>query len=328
MRALAGLGASALLLSTGCFSYTIDTPETPPVDARAAVRPDAAEVCVVRTSLAGGTHVVRDNGQLVGATMGQGYFCYGARPGPHRVGSEVGAKTAAIDLALSAGERVFLRQAYELEEVTLARMPEREARAAMDHLHYQRLVAAAEPVLAPPALASAAADLPPPPPPPPSSVPRRPAGLAYGVVAGLGLGSSRVAPQTKTTAGVAALGSIWAGSSVADLLVIAARFDASLVNGAAVADVALHLAFFPAADRPGPARDFVVFADGGVRPPTSAGSHFAGVGRLGVGWERWRLGPVMVGPFLAGQVACGEDGSDAAVEGGVGASLYPRAPKR
>jgi hypothetical protein len=56
MHALVRLGALPLLL-TGCFSYTITTPEAPPVDARTAVRPDAAEVCVTRTSLEGGTRL-------------------------------------------------------------------------------------------------------------------------------------------------------------------------------------------------------------------------------------------------------------------------------
>ena len=328
VRALAWLGAPALPLVAGCFSYTVDLPQTPPVDARAAVRPDAAEVCVVRTSLAGGTHVVRDNGQLVGATAGKGYFCYEARPGLHRVVSQVGENVATLDIALSGGERVFLQQSYDLEEASLARFPEREARAAMAPLHFERLVAAPEPVLAPSDLAAAAAELPAsPPPPPPSSERRRVTGLTYGVDVGLGLGSARLAPRTQATASFAALGSLWAGLSASDVAVIAVRIDGSLVAGSGVADAALHVALFPAADRSGPAHDFMVFIDGGLRLP-AAGAPVEGMGRVGAGWEPWRLGPVVVGPFLAGQIARGGGDADAAVIAGMGASLYPKAPKR
>jgi hypothetical protein len=329
VRALARLGTSALFLVTGCFSYTVDLPQTPPVDARAAVRPDAAEVCVVRTSLAGGTHVVRDNGRIVGATGGKGYFCYEARPGLHRVVSVVGEERATLDLALTGGERVFLQQSYDGEKAALARLPEREARAAMGPLHYERLIAAPEPVLAPSELAAAAADLPesPPPPPPSSSERRRVTGLTYGIDAGLGLGSARTTPATAATASFAALGSLWAGLSASDVAVIAVRVDGSLVAGSGVADVVLHLALFPAADRAGRAHDFMIFADGGVCPP-AAGAPIEGVGRLGFGWEPWRLGPVVVGPFLAGQIARGGGDADAAVIAGMGASLYPKAPAR
>jgi hypothetical protein len=336
MRGLAGLGAPLLLVTSGCFPYTVDTPRAPPVDPSAAVRPDAAEVCVIRTTVPGGTHVLRDNGHLVGATLGKGYFCYGARPGGHRLASAVGSSTATLDLVLGAGERVFLRQSFG-EEAELARVPEPEARTALVRLPFEQLVGAPEPVLSPQALADAAADLPavpPPASPPPVSAPRRrPSGLAYGLAAGLGLGASRVPPATQTASGFAALASIWAGVPASDFLRLALRVDLSLVDGAGRSDVLLHLAWFPGAQRSGKVADFMIFAEGGVRLPTAVGSgpgdpQAGGAGRLGVGWEPWSLGPVVVGPFLSGEIARGGGESNGALIGGLGASLYPKAAPR
>jgi hypothetical protein len=336
LRGLAALGAPLVLLTAGCFPYTIDMPGTPPVDPSAAVRADAAEVCVIRTSVAGGTQVLRDNGQLAGATLGKGYFCYGARPGAHRLTSEAGSTAVTVDVVLAAGERVFLRQSFG-EEAELVRVREPEARAALGRLPFEQLVGAPEPVLSPQALAGAAADLPAPPPPgppPPASPPRRrPSGLAYGLAAGLGLGASRAPPATETTSGFAALASIWAGVPATDSLLLAVRIDLSLAGGAGRSDVLLHLAWFPGAARSGKVADFMIFADGGVRLPTAVGSgpgdpRVGGAGRLGIGWEPWSLGPVVVGPFLSGEMSRGGGESDAALIGGLGASLYPKAAPR
>jgi hypothetical protein len=123
------LAGPALLLAGGCSSYAVVTPATPPVDARAEVRPDIAEVCVLRLpdaapAGAAATQVVHDNGQLAGATVGPGYFCYEARPGAHRLTTEVGVYEETLDLVLSPGERRFLQQSFVRRKgVSIAPMP-------------------------------------------------------------------------------------------------------------------------------------------------------------------------------------------------------------
>jgi hypothetical protein len=325
------LGSVALLLAAGCSSYTVATPQTPPVDPRAAVPPDAAEICVLRlpttapaaTSV---TQIVHDNGRLAGATVGAGYFCYPVRPGPHRLTSEVGIYDDTLDLVLAPGERRFVQQSFvNREGVSLAPMPEPEARAALSKLPFQQIVGAPEPVPSPSAVASAA-----PLPDAPGPPRRRPLGMVFGAAAGLGLASARSFPATRATAGFAAIGSFQVGLPVTDLAMIALRLDAAYLNGTTLADLALHLGVFPGASRPGPAADLMIFADGGLRIPTSvsAAPGVTGVGRIGVGWERWKLGPTVIGPFLCGQIARGGGEADATVLAGVGATLYPKPPRR
>ena len=53
---------------------------------------------------------------------------------------------------------------------------------------------------------------------------------------------------------------------------VAARIDLSLLNGVGRSDIMAHFVLFPAADRSGKARDFMIFADAGIRLPTSVGS--------------------------------------------------------
>jgi hypothetical protein len=174
-------------------------------------------------------------------------------------------------------------------------------------------------VLSPSSPVAAAASLPPAPPP------RPPLGVVLGAAGGLGLASARSYPATSTTGGIAAFASLRAGLPVVDHAVISLRLDAAFLNGATVADGTLEAAIFP-----GTARYLMIFADGGIRIPTGVATApgATGVGRLGVGWERWRLGPTVVGPFLCGQVARGGGEADAAVLAGLGASLYPAAPAR
>jgi hypothetical protein len=154
--------------------------------------------------------------------------------------------------------------------------------------------------------------------------------MVFGAAAGLGLASARTFPATRTTAGFAALGSFWTGLSATDFAVLALRIDAASLGGTTVADAALHVAIFPGAARSGRVGDLMIFADGGIRIPTSevTAPGTTGAARLGVGWELWRLGPTMVGPFLCGQVARGGGEADAGVVAGVGASLYPKSPHR
>jgi hypothetical protein len=331
-RLVARLGSAALLLAASCSSYTVATPQTPPVDPRAAVPPDAAEICVLHlpsTAPASTpvTQIVHDNGRLAGATVGAGYFCYPVRPGPHRVTSEVGIYAETLDLVLAPGERRFVQQAYlDREGVSIAPMPEPDARVALPRLPFQQLVSAPEPVPSPSAVA-AEAPLPDVPPEPPR---RRPFGMVFGAAGGLGLASARTSPATRATGGFAALGSFDVGLPVTDLALLALRLDAAFLNGTTIADLTLHLAVFPGAARPGPVSDLMIFADGGARIPTSGtmASGVTGVARIGVGWERWNVKSAVVGPFLCGQVARGGGEADAAVLAGVGASLYPAGARR
>jgi hypothetical protein len=168
-------------------------------------------------------------------------------------------------------------------------------------------------------------------PPPPAPVQRRPDGIRYGVAGGLGVGTSRQGAAPTSTPGLAALGSLWVGLSVDDIVVFALRVDAGGVTNDALGNLGLHLALFPAGSSHGPVGDLQFFADAALAEPLSQGSGvgaspsssstIGGVGRLGVAWERWRLGMVAVGPFLAGQFVRGGGDAQSAALGGVSASF-------
>jgi hypothetical protein len=320
MQGLAVLGAFVVLVAAGCSASPLEAPRTPPADAH------PTEICVLRTGHDGGsplqspgpaggdaTYVVRDNGKLV-ATVGQGYFCYAAPPGAHHVTVEVGPRSATIDVTLAPGERVFLQQSLSGEGVALARLSE------------------AAPVAAPSAPPSPPVPVPPSPTPsPPASPPRRrPDGLVYGVDAGAGLASSNTTPATQATASFAALGSILIGIWPSDFLLLTGRIDASLLNGAGVADLAVHFGIFPGAASSA-LRNFMFFVDGGAAVPISTssgpsnGPPIAGLARIGVGWQRWHVGPALVGPLLCGQIVRATGEEYAAVLGGITASLDTQA---
>ncbi len=262
------------------------------------------------------SYVVRDNGNLVG-TVGQDYFCYGATAGPHRVTVEAGSRSATVELTVGASQRVFLRQSLEGEVLTLARLSEAALPPAP-------VVAAAGPP--PPAPPSP----PPPPPLPPSGARPRPDGLVYGVDLGIGLASSRFAPATQVTPAFAGLGSILIGTWSTDFLLVAGRLDASLLNGNGVADLAVHLGLFPGAGLPGWRRDFTLFVDAGLATPIATGSStstapsLAGMARIGVGFQRWRVGPTVLGPLLCGEIVRSSGEADAALLGGITGSIAPQ----
>lgn len=108
-RARAILG-SATILFAGCYSYGLRAPDHPPLDAFGAVSA-VGQICVVRPHVIAGavTAVVRDNGQLVGATRASSYFCYRAEPGHHVVTSAADSvEQATIDV--EPGRRYYLHQ--------------------------------------------------------------------------------------------------------------------------------------------------------------------------------------------------------------------------
>jgi len=303
--ALAALAASAVLLAAA------------PSLAEAPVEARPGEVCVLRGGPAGGSpaepsYALRDNGTLV-ATVGQDYFCYAALPGAHRITVEAGARSAAIALTVSAGQRTFLQQSTAGDGLALTRLSE----AALAPSPVVTVAPAPPPPAAPPAPPRALLEGPRP----------RPDGMVYAVDAGIGLASSRTAPAKQTATGFAALGSVLIGIWPSDVLLVAGRLDASLLNGAGVAALSLHLGLFPAAGRAGWRRDFTVFVDAGLATPIAESSgastapSLAGMGRIGVGVPRWRVGPARLGPLLCGQIVRSSGEADAAVLGGVTAFL-------
>jgi hypothetical protein len=326
VQRLAVLVAWALVFTVGRTEALAEAPLAPPPPIGA--RP--AEICVLRagglvgepgrgspnpsgqaSSQAGGqaSYVIRDNGNLVG-TVGEDYFCYGAPPGPHRVTVEAGSQSATIEVAVAPSQRVFVRQSFEGDRLALARLSEAGPQSA--------------PVAGPP---------PPPPPPPPSpflppGVRPRPESLVYGIDLGVGLGSSHLAPTTQATAAFAALGSIVIGTWATDFFFIAGRLDATLLNGGGVGDLAVHLGLFPGAGRYGWRRDFTLFVDGGIATPfalsstvTTTAPSVAGMARIGVGLQRWQVGPTVLGPLLCGQIIHSSGEADAALLAGITAII-------
>ena len=99
-----------LALVGGCYSYGLQKPETPPIDAFGAVGSNG-RICVLRPhwSASAVTAVVHDNDALVGATRGPTYFCYDAQPGRHVITSKADTvEQATVDV--EAGNRYFLHQ--------------------------------------------------------------------------------------------------------------------------------------------------------------------------------------------------------------------------
>jgi len=165
--------------------------------------------------------------------------------------------------------------------------------------------------------------------PAPASPQRRPDGVAYGAAAGLGGGLGRAASAINPSPGFAALGSIWIGYSALDLVLVGLRIDVGLVGSGGTGDVALHLAGFPAGRSRGPIRDFLLFADAGIGGPVSLSNGLsfgaggvAGIGRVGVGWEGWRIRSAVLGPFLAAETERGPNITQTAALTGLWLSLY------
>lgn len=82
---------AATLLSAACTGYTVARPLDVPAEALGPPPLGLAKICVFRGSWIGFalTIPVRDNGELVGATIGKGHFCYHATPGRHTITVEV-----------------------------------------------------------------------------------------------------------------------------------------------------------------------------------------------------------------------------------------------
>ncbi|HEY1696860.1 MAG TPA: hypothetical protein VGG39_32095 [Polyangiaceae bacterium] len=116
---LAPLVFASFAALSGCSPYALTEAPVPPVAAFGpAPRTDVATVCVIRPShfAVGVTFVVHDDGQLVGATRGESWFCYWAAPGRHTIVSSTGDpvdRDGAAELTAEAGRRYWLHQDYE-----------------------------------------------------------------------------------------------------------------------------------------------------------------------------------------------------------------------
>lgn len=135
---------ASLVLVTGCASYKLAEPAAP-IDAFATPPPDRAQVCVLRDSwLAQAVAFpVHDDGVLVGATRGAGYFCYLAAPGRHVLTIE-SDKVEKAELTAEAGGRYYL--VHEVDNIfgyvrtRSVWLAERAARERMEDLPCQVLV--------------------------------------------------------------------------------------------------------------------------------------------------------------------------------------------
>lgn len=105
LASVIGAGAAA------CSSYQLREPASPPLAAFGALPPNTARICTVRTSVLAQavTFPIRDNGTLVGASRGQGHFCWLAEPGPHQIAIESDQIDEAVVTA-EAGKSYYLRQ--------------------------------------------------------------------------------------------------------------------------------------------------------------------------------------------------------------------------
>jgi hypothetical protein len=110
-------------------------------------------------------------------------------------------------------------------------------------------------------------------------------------------------------------------------MLLAVRVDADTVASDGLGDIGVHLAVYPGGNRPGPVADFNAFVDLGIGGALSTSSGaprstgVAGVGRVGVAWERFRQGRIAFGPFLAGEAARGSGQVQAAALVGLSVSL-------
>jgi hypothetical protein len=153
------------LCSSGCSRYGLARPDEPPVPAFGWPPSGLGQVCVLRPhSLRGEvTDVVRDDGKLVGATLGPSYFCYFAAPGHHHITVESDEPIhvhGEIDAQLQPGERLFLHQSAANN---FERVDDNTAREMLELCSYRVVVRTPAPDRPPgmaPVAAAMAADAP------------------------------------------------------------------------------------------------------------------------------------------------------------------------
>lgn len=112
-------------LVSGCGAYVV-TPTSPPTEPTPA---GAAKVCIVRAGSDGAvsTFPVKDNGIVVGATVGGSCFCYFAAAGHHELESRSdGFDTLEFD-ARAGAEQVIVQEAHAAVGIVRARLAELSA---------------------------------------------------------------------------------------------------------------------------------------------------------------------------------------------------------
>ena len=125
----------------GCSSYTLATPRHARIDAFGPVPGGVGQVCVFRPHPSGPrlTLAILDDGKMVGATRGAGYFCYLAAPGQHQIVAEDGDVEPA-NLAVEAGHRYFLHHAVNLGPDAFEWIDAAEARVLVSECPYTEVI--------------------------------------------------------------------------------------------------------------------------------------------------------------------------------------------
>lgn len=142
--------------AVACSGYGVSVANNPPVPAFAPPPAENASICVFRPHGMGAAVItpVTDNRLLVGATNGQGYFCYLAAPGEHSVEVD-DARPAVFEVA--AGERHYFMHNYRAGIDTLQRVSVKTAHQLHGQCRYTVLDEAPEGRTAPAAVAYAPA---------------------------------------------------------------------------------------------------------------------------------------------------------------------------
>jgi hypothetical protein len=104
----------ALVTIAACSPYSVAT-TPPPITAFGPAASTLGTICVIRQSVFAQavTFAIHDNGQLVGATRGDSYFCYLAQPGAHAIVSDTGDSTdhpGTTTLDVQPNQRYWLQQ--------------------------------------------------------------------------------------------------------------------------------------------------------------------------------------------------------------------------
>jgi hypothetical protein len=146
MKALPiGLAAALGVWVLGCTSWKLDEPRVAPSFVAQPLPPNAALVCLERTSALAQavTFPTHDDGILVGATRGPGHFCYLAEAGEHVITMEADEVETA-KLTAVAGQRYFLEQQVDFlfgyVKCRATWVAEPEARQPLDDTPYEVLV--------------------------------------------------------------------------------------------------------------------------------------------------------------------------------------------
>jgi hypothetical protein len=133
------------VLAAGCSGYALRKPIVLPLEPFGGVASDLAQICVMRPHWVAWavTAVVRDNGELVGATRGDTYFCYMVEPGRHSIVSATEDGSDEAMLEAHAGVRYYLHQRIEnyiaVVRTRLSWVDETEARRLVAKCGYREI---------------------------------------------------------------------------------------------------------------------------------------------------------------------------------------------